>query len=93
MSTLLACTLGQISAASSLLAILTSLQKTLQPSTSTLACLNVPSFPHIASIVPNRCNGKLTFPLCRTCANNQQEPCDHSDNEHAISGIQKTPSK
>lgn len=30
---------------------------------------------------------KLLFPLCRTCANNcQQEPCQHSDEERALTG-------
>ncbi|XP_052362505.1 uncharacterized protein LOC127922661 [Oncorhynchus keta] len=37
-----------------------------------------------------RCpQGKLFFPLCRTCSenNNQQNPCDHSDQERALTGV------
>ncbi|XP_036820429.1 uncharacterized protein LOC110515264 [Oncorhynchus mykiss] len=32
--------------------------------------------------------GKLFFPLCRTCSENiQQTPCDHSDQERALTGV------
>lgn len=38
-------------------------------------------------VLPYRCNNKLTFPLCRTCADtSQQEPCSHSADERAING-------
>lgn len=38
-------------------------------------------------VLPYRSNNKLTFPLCRTCADSmQQHPCHHSDEERAISG-------
>ena len=38
-------------------------------------------------LLPYRCGGKLLFPLCKSCAEteNQQE-CDHSDAERALSG-------
>lgn len=38
-------------------------------------------------MLPVKCNGKLLFPLCGTCAENmQQTMCDHTDNERAIIG-------
>ena len=38
-------------------------------------------------VLPFKCNGKLMFSLCRTCAQTlQQEPCTHSDEEHALIG-------
>ncbi|XP_074645851.1 uncharacterized protein LOC141902110 [Tubulanus polymorphus] len=39
-------------------------------------------------VLPYRSGGKLTFPLCRTCANesNQREKCYHSDDERSITG-------
>ncbi|XP_074648785.1 uncharacterized protein LOC141904126 [Tubulanus polymorphus] len=39
-------------------------------------------------VLPYRSGGKLTFPLCRTCANesNQREKCHHSDDERSITG-------
>ena len=38
-------------------------------------------------VLPFKCNGKLMFSLCRTCAQNlQQEPCTHSDEERALIG-------
>ncbi|XP_065122769.2 uncharacterized protein [Paramisgurnus dabryanus] len=39
-------------------------------------------------VLPYRCNGKLFFPLCRTCAHseNQTSCCSHTDEERALSG-------
>ena len=38
-------------------------------------------------LLPYRANGKLMFPLCRTCAENlQQTPCEHSDSKRTLSG-------
>ena len=39
-------------------------------------------------VLPHRCNGKLMFPLCRTCAEqeNQTTPCHHNDDERSNSG-------
>ncbi|XP_053481752.1 uncharacterized protein LOC128608210 [Ictalurus furcatus] len=39
-------------------------------------------------VLPYRTGGKLMFPLCRTCAEhqNQTDPCGHTDEERAISG-------
>ena len=40
------------------------------------------------SVLPQRCNGKLMFPLCRTCAEqeNKTTPCHHNDDERSILG-------
>ncbi|XP_048008700.1 uncharacterized protein LOC125243250 [Megalobrama amblycephala] len=39
-------------------------------------------------VLPFRCSGKLMFPLCRRCAEqqNQTTPCTHSDDERALTG-------
>lgn len=38
-------------------------------------------------VLPFRCNGKLLFPLCRTCAESMnQSPCNHTDSERTIIG-------
>lgn len=38
-------------------------------------------------VLPYRSNNKLTFPLCRTCADSMhQEACTHTDKERAITG-------
>ena len=38
-------------------------------------------------VLPYTCNGKLMFPLCRTCAEQQfGDYCTHSDEERAITG-------
>ncbi|CAB4015323.1 DNA polymerase [Paramuricea clavata] len=38
-------------------------------------------------VLPYHTQGKLMFPLCRTCADNlQQEPCHHSDAERTLHG-------
>ena len=38
-------------------------------------------------VLPYRANGKLMFPLCRTCAESlQQAPCEHTDEERMLSG-------
>ncbi|CAL1264770.1 unnamed protein product, partial [Larinioides sclopetarius] len=38
-------------------------------------------------VLPFRCNGKLMFPLCRTCAETlNQSSCHHSDEERNIIG-------
>ncbi|XP_049334558.1 uncharacterized protein LOC125801697 isoform X1 [Astyanax mexicanus] len=39
-------------------------------------------------VLPYRCNGKLMFPLCRTCAEqeNQLQSCTHSDKDRSITG-------
>ena len=38
-------------------------------------------------VLPYRTQGKLMFPLCRTCVDNlQQEPCHHSDAERTLHG-------
>ena len=39
-------------------------------------------------VLPYRCNGKLMFPLCRTCVIdlNQSEACHHNDDDRALTG-------
>ncbi|GFQ88955.1 uncharacterized protein TNCT_409341 [Trichonephila clavata] len=38
-------------------------------------------------VLPFRCNGKLMFPLCRTCAETlHQNICSHTDEERSITG-------
>ena len=38
-------------------------------------------------VLPYRAQGKLMFPLCKTCAENlQQSPCEHSDVDRVLSG-------
>ena len=38
-------------------------------------------------LLPYRSGGKLTFPLCRTCVETQQQtPCEHTDNERVLHG-------
>ena len=42
--------------------------------------------------LPVRMNGKLTFPLCYTCASEEcHEECVHTDEERAITGVWCTP--
>ena len=43
-------------------------------------------------VLPYRSNGKLKFPLCKTCADNEnQDQCTCSDNERAMIGTWCTP--
>jgi hypothetical protein len=43
-------------------------------------------------VLPQKINGKFTFPLCRTCAEKQQQDhCQCSDEDRAIIGIFCTP--
>ena len=50
-------------------------------------------------VLPYRCNGKLMFPLCRTCAENQVKlplnervcQCCHNEDERALTGTWCTP--
>jgi hypothetical protein len=39
-------------------------------------------------VLPHHCQGKLMFPLCRTCAEtcNQDQPCYHTQEERALTG-------
>ena len=42
-------------------------------------------------VLPYRSNGKLCFPLCRTCCNTQEsEECNHSNEERALLGTWPT---
>ena len=44
-------------------------------------------------VLPHRCNGKLTFPLCRTCAESkeQRKACECSDDQRSFTGEWCTP--
>lgn len=50
-------------------------------------CRILPPKTLLHPVLPHRCNNKLVFPLCATCANAcQTEPCEHADNERALEG-------
>ena len=52
----------------------------------------IPPRDEYVPCLPVRIRGKLTFPLCNTCAAEEcQEPCTHTDAERAISGVWCTP--
>ena len=42
-------------------------------------------------VLPYRCNGKLTFPLCASCVKNKSHPCKCSDEKRAWTGTYCTP--
>jgi hypothetical protein len=43
-------------------------------------------------VIPYRANGKLTFPLCRTCVETQQtSQCHHRDQHRVLTGVWCTP--
>jgi len=43
-------------------------------------------------VLPYRLTGKLLFPLCRTCAEEQTEKfCDHTDEQRQLTGTWCTP--
>ena len=43
-------------------------------------------------VLPYRSNGKLKFPLCRTCADTENvDPCTCSDDDRALTGTWCTP--
>ncbi|XP_055336280.1 uncharacterized protein LOC129586839 [Paramacrobiotus metropolitanus] len=57
-----------------------------------IRCEVVPPADLYLPVLPYRSNGKLVFPLCRTCAETQQNaPCGHTENERALSGTWCTP--
>ncbi|CAC5397933.1 unnamed protein product [Mytilus coruscus] len=44
------------------------------------------------AVLPYRCNGKLIFPLCRTCVETtNQGKCTHNDQKRCIAGTYTTP--
>lgn len=50
-------------------------------------CKVLPPTNLLHPVLPVRCNKKLLFPLCSTCASNsQRDPCQHSAEERALSG-------
>ena len=60
-----------------------------------IACVDVlPPFSLFNPVLPYRYNGKLTFPLCRTCLENETKKpllernycCSHSDSERTLRG-------
>ena len=52
-----------------------------------IKCTVLPPRDLFHPVLPYRTQGKLMFPLCKTCADTrQQTPCTHSDNERAIEG-------
>ena len=51
-----------------------------------LKCKVLPPTHLFHPVLPVRMNGKLLFPLCRTCAEEQQAHCDHNEEERALTG-------
>lgn len=52
-----------------------------------IKCKVLPPQNLLHPVLPHRCNNKLVFPLCATCAENcQQDQCQHSDAERALDG-------
>ncbi|GIY64707.1 probable DNA polymerase [Caerostris extrusa] len=52
-----------------------------------ILCRVIPPRALYLPVLPYRCQGKLMFPLCRTCTENiQQTICTHSDEERALTG-------
>ena len=52
-----------------------------------IKCTVLPPRDLFHPVLSYRTQGKLMFPLCKTCADTcQQTPCTHSDNERAIEG-------
>jgi hypothetical protein len=52
-----------------------------------LKCTILPPKKLYHPVLPYRCNGKLLFPLCRTCAENQASGvCTHANKERALTG-------
>ena len=50
-------------------------------------CKVIPPRGLYLPVLPYRCQKKLMFPLCRTCAETlQQNPCTHTDEERALTG-------
>ena len=52
-----------------------------------IKCTVLPPRGLFHPVLPYRTQGKLMFPLCKSCADAcNQTPCTHSDNERAIQG-------
>ena len=52
-----------------------------------IKCTVLPPRGLFHPVLPYRTEGKLMFPLCKSCADTcHQTPCTHSDNERAIEG-------
>ena len=52
-----------------------------------IKCQILPPTNLYLPILPYRCNGKLLFPLCRTCAEQRnKESCDHNEQQRALVG-------
>ena len=51
-----------------------------QPYFGLIKCKVVPPKNLLHPVLPDRCNGKLMFPLCKICAETMQKtPCNHTD--------------
>ena len=52
-----------------------------------MKCRVLPPRQLYMPVLPLKCNGKLMFPLCRACAEtNQQIPCAHTDIQRSFVG-------
>lgn len=58
-----------------------------KPYTGIIKCTVLPPRGLYHPVLPYRCNGKLLFPLCKTCAEAQIDVCEqHGDLERALTG-------
>lgn len=52
-----------------------------------IKCTVKPPKKLLHPVLPCKCNGKLMFPLCQTCAEEKRQGfCDHSDEERTLTG-------
>ncbi len=53
-----------------------------------IKCKVLPPTNLYQPVLPHHCQGKLMFPLCRTCAEtcNQDHPCQHTQEERTLTG-------
>ena len=66
--------------------------KDLQRYFGIVRCRILPPQDLLLPVLPFRSNGKLTFPLCRTCVETLQNAvCEHCDDERALTGTWCTP--
>jgi len=51
-----------------------------------IKCKIIPPRKLYLPVLPSKINKKLVFTLCRTCAENEQDKCDHSVDERSLTG-------
>ena len=55
-----------------------------------IKCKIVPPWRLRIPVLPQRINNKLMFVLCHTCASNESDNCNHSDEERSLTGTWTT---